>query len=318
MSQGPPDLCGRAFGLRLRARFPFPGLPADRAGGGPAVELHLASRGDVVRGYPADAEALWEVRRPDGRAAVRFLAHPDAGHLLVAQGWGAYHVDAAATRVRCAPVRASTWRWQRYLVGQVLPYVSVLHELEVFHASVVSVDGAGIAFLAASTGGKSTLAAALLCRGAGFVADDVLTVRVPDQDDARVLAEPGVGLASVRHDAVARLGTEHVVALGPAIGADDDAVRIAVEPVPAAVPVVAAYFLERDPASRALAIRPGDDPRLLLASSFNFVIRDPRRLVRHLDVCARLSRTASVSVVAIPPDVGPYEVADAVARHAVA
>ena len=310
---------GRAFGVDLEAWFPLPGLPPPgaRSGDRPPARLRLARRADLIGALPADAECIWERRLANGRLAGRFTTHPDAGSLLEAMGYGVFHIDASATDVRCAPVRSRRDHWQRYLIGQVLPFLSLLHEFEVFHASVVQVGECAVVLTGVSGGGKSSLAATLLLSGARFVADDVLAI---DGNAGalgeRALAEPGFGLASIRHDAVARLGADAIATLGHETGGDEYAIRIAVDIVTAAVPIAAVYFLRRttEPAPLLETVDPVD-PRLLLASSYNFAVRTPDRMIRHLDACARLARTASLQRVTIGPGVEPAEVAEAVAAH---
>jgi hypothetical protein len=179
----------------------------------------------------------------------------------------------------------------------------------------------GLLFTSFSGGGKSSLAVGMMLRGAQFVADDVVAIDSAGHDHRRPLrAEPGFGLASIRHDAVRHFGAAAVERLGPRAGADDDAVRVLVPVEATAVPITILYVIGRaDGPGRPLieALDPVD-PRLLLASSYNFVIRTPDRMIRHLDVCARLARTARVFRIALPPDLGPVEVAEAVEAHAVA
>lgn len=317
-----PPAPGRAFGVDLEASFPVPGLPPRV---GPAdqrrsARLALAPRAAIIDSLPDDAECLWEQRFPNGRVAIRFTAHPEAGYLLRAATYGVFHIDALAAHVRCAPARGSRDHWQRYLIGQVLPFLAVLHELEVFHASVVQLGDRAVVLTGASRAGKSSIAAALLLDGAGFVADDVLAIDGgAGATDDRALAEPGFGLASIRHEVVELVGAEAIASLGQRTGGDDEAIRVAVDVVAAPLPIAAVYFLgrARDPAPLLSAVEPVD-PRLLLASSYNFVIRTPDRMIRHLDVCARLARTASLQRVTITPGVTPGAVAAAIADHAAA
>lgn len=310
---------GRAFGLRLEIGTACPGLPPDSEARrtSPPVRIELAPRHQILACLPADAERIWEARRPDGQLAGRFDVHPDAGYLLEAEGYGAFLVDADACRVKCAPVRDAAWRWQRYLVGQVLPFLAVLHGLEVLHASAIVQGPIAVAFIGDSGAGKSSLAVASVLRGAQFLTDDVLAVGVDDSEDRPPLAHPGFGLTSVRRDVVEALGPEALRRLGRRVGADDDAVRVAVAVAGDALPITALYFLERsERRGRHLieAIEPLE-PRRLLASTYNLVLKDPDRLTRHLDVCARLANTAEAFRIAISPEHGPAEVAAAVDAH---
>jgi hypothetical protein len=64
------------------------------------------------------------------------------------------------------------------LLGPVLAYWLERSGLPVLHASAVAVDGRVAAFLAGSTGGKSSLAAALVAAGHPLVSDDLVAVDV--------------------------------------------------------------------------------------------------------------------------------------------
>lgn len=291
-----PRRRGRAFGIDLDAGFDLPGLP-------PPVGVEQGERSRRVVLDLAPRHVL--SARDDG-----------SGHVLDARGYGTFLVSADGTRVLCAPADATPWRWQRYLVGQVLPLVAVLHGFEAFHASVVAFGGRAVAFVGHSRAGKSTIAAALIARGATFVADDLLVVR-PDDEPPR--AWPGFGLTSLRHDALRRL-PRGASDLGPCIGVDDDALRLAVAVPPAPLPLAALFFLERAgrPDERLVEVVDPVDPRLLLAGSYMLLVRTPERLTRHLDVCARLARTVDAFRVSVPPGAGPTDVAAAIESQAVA
>jgi hypothetical protein len=56
--------------------------------------------------------------------------------------------------------------------------------------------------------------------------------------------------------------------------------------------------------------------RELLAASYNFVIRTPRRLLGQLDLCSRLAATARLTRIAAPTSIDPRALAAAVADHA--
>jgi hypothetical protein len=310
---------GRAFGLHLDVRFNCAGLPpvgvATVPPRGPSVRLDRVNRSDLLR-MPDGAETLWESRETDGRVAVRLSATPTAGYRFSTVGYGEFHIDQGGNRVACCPIRGDAWRWQRFLVGQILPFLAVLHGYEVFHASVVRLGARTIAFTGRSRGGKSSLATALVLRGAHLVTDDVMVLEA-EGEEGGPRVHHGFGLVSVRHDAAARFGPAAISALGRCVGSDHDAVRFVVELDADPSPVTDVFFLERAPEQTGPLIETIHhiDPRLLLAAGYNYVIRTPERLVRHLDVCARLATTASLNRIAIPSHLGPVEVAAAVEAH---
>lgn len=312
---------GRAFGLDLEIGFPCPGLPEHRVDTAAAAER---IRIDVVdprelEPMPFDGDELYVKRDADGTIAVRLTASPDGSYRFSTVVYGDFEITAGGARVECAPPPGEAWRWQRFLVGQVLPLLAVLHGYEVFHASAVRWGNRTIAFTGPSRGGKSSLATALMLRGARLVTDDVMVVD-PLVDAETLAIHPAFGLLSVRHDAAVRLGPESVSRLGQRVGADDDAVRLLVEVEPFPPPVSDLFVLERSPMGGGPLIEPLHhvDPRVLLAAGYNYSIRTPERLVRHLDVCARLARTTCLHRIAITSNVGPEEVAAAVADRVIA
>lgn len=304
---------GDAFGVGIDAELDFPGLRPTRRPAVDRARLTLASRQELVAGWPAGSERIATTRRADGRVGGTWSRHPEAGYLLRAEGFGTFVVAADGRSARCAPVRVATWKWQRYLVGQVLPLLAVLHGHEVFHAAVVAKGGRAVALVGASGAGKSSLAAGLVLRGHRYVADDVLALR----PGAGLRAEPGVALTSLRWDAADRHDAGELDRLGSPIGEDLEGMRLAVDLVDDAVPLAGLYVLARDADVRGAvfeSLRPVD-PRLLLAASYNFVVLDRARRLRQLDVCAELATGVPVHRLVVGPDIGPAATADALDRH---
>ena len=62
------------------------------------------------------------------------------------------------------------------LLGPVIAYWLERAALPVLHASAVAVGGEAAAFLAGSTGGKSSLAAALVAAGCPLLSDDLVAI----------------------------------------------------------------------------------------------------------------------------------------------
>lgn len=289
-----------AFGLDVEADFELPGLDDAVAPTGRRVRVALAADGELPN---SGSERISEARAPDGRAVATADALAAGGFRLWAEGFGAAWVSGDGVEVRCAPPSAPAWRWQRFLTGQVLPFAAVLRGLEVLHASAVAVEGGALAVVAASGGGKTSVALELVLRGAELLTDDVLAV----ERAGGVLAHPGPGLANVRRDGsglaprLVRAGGARV--LGEAGGEE----RVALPRHRAPVPLRAVVYLERGGAGERAAVerlRPVD-PRLLLASTFNLALRDPPRLARQLDVCAAIAEASAIYRVACPPSVGP-------------
>jgi hypothetical protein len=77
------------------------------------------------------------------------------------------------------------------------------------------------------------------------------------------------------------------------------------------VPLRAVCFLDRVPGGDGVRCVPAEDPRLLLGSSFVFVVLDGPRLARQLDLCAELARQTELVRVQVSPHVGARALARA-------
>lgn len=301
----------RLFGLDVDAPFEIAGVPEDDApAAGRPVALRLARRSELFGTWPrSGTEPLTFSRDENGRRLHAVDRHPTEGILMRAKGWGVFRISAPADALDCAPLaRSATWRWQRYLIGQALPYVSLLRGHEVWHASAVAIGDRAVALVGASGAGKSTLAATLIGRGHELLADDVVALR---RSGDEVCVEPGPGLLSLRPGAIADLQSD---ALGERIGGDEDGSRIATPRRPSPSNLATVVLLDRrreDPGGARLETEP-PDPRLLLGATFNFVERSPDRLVRMLDICSAISRTVPIRRLVLGRDATPAAAADAV------
>jgi hypothetical protein len=295
------------FGLALHSRVALVGCePSPSPCEGPITHLVAADRRAVLGALPRDAEPIGWRTEPGGRKIPDVLAHPQAGYRLPAPGFGTFHISAPGTRILAAPNAIADWRWQRYLIGRVLPFAALLQGLEPLHASALGTASGGAVVLAGEPGvGKSTVAAALVLGGLSFMADDVVALRC---QDGVVYAHVGADLLSLRPASVARLGAAAVRRLGRRVGADATGVRVAVARPGTPLPVQAIYFLTA--AGRTLTQRSADGPGRLLGATFNAVIRDPARMVRQLDVCATLARTVPITDLTISSGEDPRAAAD--------
>lgn len=309
-----------AFGMPLRTTFEIAGLGAEAtaAGGEPQADrretaapsgeaaVRSAARPtllEIERRLAArpDAEPLSVRRDADGRR-VHSIERDADGFLLAAAGFGRFRVTADGMRVACDPVAGPAWRWQRYLLGQVLPFAAVLRGLEVLHASAVVGARGAIALTGPSGAGKTTLALELVKRGAGFLADDVVAL------DSSLTAHPAAAVASVRHDAANAIGG----AGGAVLGDDGEALRLALARRAAPAPLRALYLLRRAAGPPVVERVDRVDPRVLLGAGFNFVLTEPERLTRQLDVLARLAREVEVHTAS---GSGAAELADRIAAQ---
>ena len=297
----------RLFGLELDAGFPIVGVAdeGEHGVGGEAIALELAPHAEVVAGW-APERRLSDQRDSSGRTLQTIDLDAAGDALVVAPGWGAFRVGRE--RIACAPEPAEPWRWQRYLIGQVLPLAAALRGIELLHAAAVARDGGAVAVVGRSQAGKSTLAAAWLAAGAPLVADDV--VALTRQGD-EVIVHPGPGLLSLRHGAAALLGETALARIGRPVGRDDEGDRLAVTRHRDTLPLRALLILERraEPGPTRVQHEPTPDPRLLLGATFNLVDQTPERLERLLDLCAAIAAAVPVHRVSVGSATPPSDAA---------
>jgi hypothetical protein len=290
-------------------------LPA----GGPegaegSVVYREVALAELARGWThADSERRSQSRGPDGELDFTLDYSPGAGYRLWARSYGCCVVSRDGREVAAAP-DASRGLWRAFLVGQVLPLCAALQGIEPFHASAVAWDDGAVGFVAPSGVGKTSLAVHSALRGARFLTDDVLAVSL---SEGTALAHPGTPRASLRPSEAARLRRAERLALGPGVDGERDRAEFELPLQERPLPLRALYFLERVDHVDEVRIAEESDPRLLLAASFVFAVRDPDRLVRQLDLCAALSRQAALLRVQVPPSVGARELAGILERTAV-
>jgi len=308
---------GQAFGLELEGTFRAPGLleGEGEAGDGPRrTAIEVVSARVLDAGWPGtEAIRLYELRDTEGGVRLTIDEHLALGYRLHAPAYGRYVLSRDGGVVRCAPSRTAAWRWQSFLVGQLLPAAAVLRGLEILHASAVVIAGRAVVLTGRSQAGKSSVAINLLRRGTPFLADDVVALEPTESD---VLAHPGPALASVRRSEADAIGTQELGRLGPTIGRDDHEVRLKIHRSSAPVPLGVLYALERGGEAVEMAFEPASDPRLLLGNRFSSFIAGPERLTRQLDVYAHVTRTTAMFRVAVPSTVDAATLAGSVHEHA--
>jgi hypothetical protein len=299
---------GTAFGLGIESETPIPGLPRtdamSRQGARVRIDLEASEAG------PEATESVMAKRAPDGRLVASLDLLSTGEHRLFAAGFGSFDVAPDGSRVVCRPEPgAATWVWQRFLLGQALPFAAVLHGIEPFHAAGV-VAGDGVLAIAGRSGsGKSSLALELASRGMRFFADDVVGI-APDGTCA-----PGPAVANVRDSSLRRRAESGCPPFDAVIGRTDESIRALVEVEGRSLPLRAIYFLDRRPDHRRVSFEATLDPFLLLAHTFNVLVRTPERLERQLDICSRLAPAVPHVCVRAPEWVPAGELAALIALH---
>jgi hypothetical protein len=310
---------GYAFGLSLQGEFPLSGCDggAPSASAERSVRIERSDRDTLEGLMPSDAEVIAWLPAGPGRPRQRdVIEHPDAGYLIDCGEVGLFHVSAAGDLIRCSQGDVEPWRWERHLMGRALPFASTLAGLEPWHAGAVAVASgtrsgdAGSIVLAGESGrGKSTLVAELLLAGATLVADDVLALEPTPEG---VLGHPGPGLISLRRPSLERLTERERGRVGTPVGGDSESTRFAVRRHDRPLSIEAVFLLEgaAPGAAGELELITAPDPRSLLASTFNFVLSGPQRLLTQLDVCSALARTVPIWRVTMSPHVRHRDLAE--------
>jgi hypothetical protein len=241
-----------------------------------------------------------------------------AGYRLRARGFGAAVISADGSLINFAPDGPSR-RSHRFLVGRVLPLAAVLRGVEAFHASAIAIGDQAVAFIGASSAGKTSLAVNLMLRGASFVTDDVLALEL---DGGEVVAHPGPAAVRVRSPERAALlerGSPPQRPSGARVGElrdSDDAAYTEVDREARTLPLRLAYVLRREGPRIAFRRIAPPEPRLLLASTFVFEVRTPERMARQLDVCAQVAAKVELFELRIPPRTPGVSAAREVEAHA--
>ncbi len=155
--------------------------------------------------------------------------------------------------------------------------------------------------------GKSSLAAALLRRGAAaLLSDDTISLQ---PREGVLIAHPGAALLHLRAEEHERLSAQERAVLGPTAAVlGKQRYNPSVHTSPA--PFGALFLLERSPYGPPIERIEAVDPFALLASTFNLSVRTPERLTRHLDLAVALAATERIYRVRVQPGVDATRLAD--------
>jgi hypothetical protein len=171
-----------AFGFRIRSNLPIPGLRS-RADGeadsdleiivGELPEWYAPGRfpdGSLVYSSPDDP--------PQSDVTLRIWRSPESGCYRILYGDGTeFVVDLDGSAVWAVWLDPLTLEdTATYLLGPIFGFCLALRGVPALHASVVAVEGQGVAFVGDAGAGKSTTAAAFALAGYPVVTDDVAPV----------------------------------------------------------------------------------------------------------------------------------------------
>lgn len=296
------------FGLDVRSTICLPSLERSRAlATGRTLDLRQIPADSARTEWPAGARQICSQRHPDGSVCFCIEAHPVAGYRIWGKGRGFHLLSRDGRRLSCAP-EGSAGGWERFLVGQVLPFAALASGLEIFHASAIVIDGQAVAFVGPSGAGKTSVALEACGRGASFLADDVLAL---EPRERTLIAHAGTPLAGVDRREVRRRAQAGTPLANEVIRIDAREELMRVPGAAGAARLGALFFLERRSDSGALRFEPAGEARALLASTFNLVLDTPQRMRGLLDVCALAAR-CRVERILVTPHVDPGALATAV------
>lgn len=196
----------RVYGMGVQCPFELPELD-------PATSLDSqAWRIDACSG-PAPDAALEPAGIDTVYGSVRVRSSISDGFArLTFDDTGTFDLHLSARVIRWYPGQDSNTAAVRAdLLGRVLAMAAHGGGALVLHASAVTIEGGVIAFLGPKQAGKSTLAMALVRRGARLVTDDMLAVRF---DPDGPVAAPGVQRVRLWPDSVRAIGARAASADG--------------------------------------------------------------------------------------------------------
>ena len=305
---GTRHVLGAAFGLCVESESPIPGLrPLDAGSREPRVRLQIS----VPRVLPEAPAPVMAQRAANGRLLASLEQLEGGDHRMFAAGFGCYDVSADGGQITCHPAPGATeWVWQRFLLGQAMPFAAALNGIEPFHASAVVMDDEVVAIAGRSGSGKSSIALELASRGLPFFTDDVVGITRAGTCVA------GAEVANIRDRSLRERAERGRYPFGPVLGRSEASLRVFVHAEPHPRPMRAVYYLDRRARSPVRQFRADGDPFMLLAHTFNRLVQTPQRLERQLDACARLAAVARQVHVRAPDWLPAGELAALIALHA--
>jgi hypothetical protein len=194
-----------AFGLSLITDLCPPGAWQPQAFREPSLRILSATAEEIQDNWSGRDAVGWEAvidgapfvveRGIDGDHRFVHGAQPDPSGIPSARTRAIHHLCADAAVLRCAPSDAVDPSWWRVVLDSVLFTVALLRGYEALHAGALATPDGVVAITAATGGGKSTLLAELLGRGAALMADDVLVLEARGAEPP--LAQPAPPLMTV-------------------------------------------------------------------------------------------------------------------------
>ena len=294
------------FGVRMDCPFELPELETSDVAG--SADWRIDACSGTPRGISQPATGADTVY---GSVQVRSFVSPEMVRLAF-DDTGIFDVHPGRVIQWYPGVEGNAAAVRADLLGRVLATAMHLDGALVLHASAVSIDGNVIAFLGPKHAGKSTLAMALVRRGARLVTDDTLVVWF--RGDAAI-AVPGIQRVRLWPDSARAIGVTATSGQGAkptidALGADS---REQVEK-----PLGACYVVQPVGGSHGLVRRQLSGVQAALTGvSFSKLaaLAGGRLGIEVLERSTRLARLTPVYAAEVPRDLHQLDrVANAVAQ----
>jgi hypothetical protein len=291
--------------FELRGAFQAPAVPIHL----PRLRLDQRSPPELERSWLGAQDApIWQGRLGDGTTLV--LERASDGALLFTHASRAQFLLSAGMEQLFFAGDSTCPESQRALIGKVLPAISVMRGYEALHASVIDSPEGVVAFMAASGGGKTTLASELLGRGWRLFADDQLTLG-RERDAVGVRAYPGTGHMNVSDDSAVNARSDWIEQTLVAFPTERWVTARRCARRPRRVRLLC--LLQRGAGMRLHAEPLSANP-LALAPYMLGLARDTTRLRSRFDLFADLSASSGLVRLTGGPTDSPADLADLVER----
>jgi hypothetical protein len=267
------------------------------------VLVSLVPRDSIAVRWRAPASLLWSTRL-DGHDIA--LERDSAGqHRFRLGALGDCLLSAEGRELACAPESSDNPVWQRMLLDTVFFCCRLVDGGVALHACAVARAGEGVAILAGSGGGKTSLALGLIDRGWSLLSDDVVFLAL---DGEAVRAHPGPPLMNVPAPAAGpELGTQL------AQFAEGDEVWTEVRRHDAKVAALRTLcFLDRRPGPR-LELRTIPPNPMLITANAIYLARGELAERARFEVLSDVAARVPALHLRADPSVTPLELAQVVA-----
>lgn len=289
------------FGGVLESTLVFPELADSAAVATPDFRLRQVATLPTAEGWSPCGTSPVETG-----VECRLFRSPDGGrYRLEFDDTGVFEVGAEGRSVDwCPPDGVDVVRARKDVLGRVFALVFHQRGIPTLHGSAVTLEGAGLCFLAPKLHGKSTTAAALVDAGGTLLADDLVVV---DAEQNPPLLRPTLPTLHLWPDSAEHVGRE-----ARAVDPEDEQTKVQMRWAPgrgferSAIPLQGIYLLvpvEADGAEvRRSLLPPGAAAMALLGQMKVADLLGPMGVFDLLPVASRLAEDVGVHRLEVPRD----------------